>query len=290
MEDNQCLASLFADLLQIVKPQSVDAQQFKEVSNERLRKCILELVRELTTLVQNLKEQLEEFIDNKYEQEIQRLENTIRQHIRVEQQQRLQIEALMQKLEEEQQKYEAEVKNQNEKIKQLENACSQISINKVQNLNQTNFIIDPNKKSPTAYDRLNQLVSAKTKQYTQSATTINSQQLLKIYSNPQQLLKKMQDQKNNEQMQIRLDTQQSEKEQSLLKLRRCMEDNKSEMFSSQRVESSSLEKYNRNSKLMRSSTRQSQIVGNSFDLVSKTMQHYKKQQKSLGTLRQSWKK
>ncbi|CAD8055456.1 unnamed protein product [Paramecium primaurelia] len=288
MEDNQCLASLFAEILQIVKPQSADMQQFKEVSNERLRKCILELVRELATLMQNLKEQLEEFIDNKYEQEIQRLENTIRQHIRVEQQQRLHIEALTQKLEEEQQQYVVEVKNQNEKIKQLENVCSQISINKVQNLNQTNFIIDPNKKSPTAYDRLNKLVSAKTKQYTQSSSTINSQQLLKIYSNPQQLFKKMQDIKNIEQ--IRVDTQQSDKEQSLLKLRRCVEDNQSGMFQSQRIESISLEKYNRNQKLMRNSMRQSYIMGNSFDLVSKTMQNYKKQQKSISTLRQSWKK
>ena len=131
MNDNQCLATLFADMLQIVKPSEIDSQELSKVSNERLRTCILELVKELTTMVQNYKEQLEEFLNNKYEQEIQRLEAAIRQHIRVEQQQRLHIEALNQKIEELQQQYDTDSKNYNDKIKSLENMCSQISINKV---------------------------------------------------------------------------------------------------------------------------------------------------------------
>lgn len=63
---------------------------------------------------------MQEHHNNGYESIIQKLEGTIRQHIRVEQQQRLHIESLTQKIEELITDKNTETKNLNEKIKHLE--------------------------------------------------------------------------------------------------------------------------------------------------------------------------
>ncbi|KAM3143643.1 hypothetical protein pb186bvf_004139 [Paramecium bursaria] len=121
---------------------------------------------------------INEHQSNNYESLIQKLEADIRQHIRIEQQQRLQIETLQQKIDEMQMEHEQEIKQ----LQTLIENKKFIAINKVQNLNQTNFIIDKGqtentkKKSPTAFERLSILV----KKHKQSKTTSTSEQMLAL--------------------------------------------------------------------------------------------------------------
>ncbi|CAD8071934.1 unnamed protein product [Paramecium primaurelia] len=122
-------------------------------------------------------EQLEEHLNNDYEAVIQKLEASIRIHIRVEQQQKLQIDALLQKVDEITSEKDIIIKQQQEKIKSLE----QIIKDQHKKLQDNSPKEIHHKKTPSAFERLSKLVSNKSQKSLQNQNNeANFKALLKI--------------------------------------------------------------------------------------------------------------
>ncbi|CAK89758.1 unnamed protein product (macronuclear) [Paramecium tetraurelia] len=135
---------------------------------------ILQIVAYLNRIKMLFEEQLNEHINNDYESIIQNLEASIRSHIRVEQQQKLQIEVLMQKLEEITLEKDLHIQQQQDKIRSLEliiNVSIQLFQDQNKKLQENSPVEIIHKKSPSAFfERLGKFVQNKASKNTQNST------------------------------------------------------------------------------------------------------------------------
>ncbi|CAD8177102.1 unnamed protein product [Paramecium octaurelia] len=155
----------------------VSVKQISEQSEKQQYDNILQIVAYLNRVKNVFEEQLEEHINNDYETIIQKLEASIRTHIRVEQQQKLQIDALIQKIDEVTAEKDIIIIQQQEKIKSLEQA--------IKDQHKKIFDSSPkeilHKKTPSAFERLSKLVSNKSQKSLQNSNNeANFKALLKI--------------------------------------------------------------------------------------------------------------
>ncbi|CAK90415.1 unnamed protein product (macronuclear) [Paramecium tetraurelia] len=155
----------------------VSVKQISEQSEKQQYDNILQIVAYLNRVKTVFEEQLEEHINNDYETIIQKLEASIRTHIRIEQQQKLQIDALIQKIDEVSAEKDIIIIQQQEKIKSLEQA--------IKDQHKKIFDSSPkeilHKKTPSAFERLSKLVSNKSQKSLQNSNNeANFKALLKI--------------------------------------------------------------------------------------------------------------
>ncbi|CAD8152248.1 unnamed protein product [Paramecium octaurelia] len=150
--------------------QQMNKQTTQDICGQsEIQQCeyILQIVAYLNRIKILFEEQLNEHINNDYESIIQNLEASIRSHIRVEQQQKLQIEVLMQKLEEITLEKDLVIQQQQDKIRSLE-----LIINDQNKKLQENSPVEIiHKKSPSAFfERLGKFVQNKAAKQTQNST------------------------------------------------------------------------------------------------------------------------
>ncbi|CAD8101129.1 unnamed protein product [Paramecium sonneborni] len=180
----ESIKQLLIDVLNIIDKDVVEAYQqmnkqtTKEIceqSQKQQYEYILQIVAYLNRIKSLFEEQLDEHINNDYESIIQDLEAQIRSHIRVEQQQKLQIEALMQKIEELNVQKDLIIQQQQDKIRSLEQMIK--DQNKKFSDNSPIEII--HRKTPSAFERLGKFVQNKAQKSNQNSTYETN---LKIFS------------------------------------------------------------------------------------------------------------
>ncbi|CAK86665.1 unnamed protein product (macronuclear) [Paramecium tetraurelia] len=155
----------------------VSIKQISEQSEKQQYEYILQIIAYLNRVKTVFEEQLEEHMNNDYEAVIQKLEASIRIHIRVEQQQKLQIDALTQKIDEITSEKDIIIKQQQEKIKSLEQIIKDQQ-KKLLDISPKEVL---HKKTPSAFERLSKLVSNKSQKSLQITNNeANFKALLKI--------------------------------------------------------------------------------------------------------------
>ncbi|CAD8186970.1 unnamed protein product [Paramecium pentaurelia] len=171
----QSIKQLLIDVLDIIDKDVVEAyQQMNKLTTKEIcgqseiqqYEYILQIVAYLNRIKILFEEQLEEHINNDYESIIQNLEASIRSHIRVEQQQKLQIESLMQKIEEITVEKELIIQQQQDKIKSLE----QIIKEQNKKLQENSPIEIIHRKTPSAFERLGKFVQNKVQKNIHNST------------------------------------------------------------------------------------------------------------------------
>ncbi|CAK87383.1 unnamed protein product (macronuclear) [Paramecium tetraurelia] len=138
---------------------------------------ILQIVAYLNRIKMLFEEQLEEHINNDYESIIQNLEASVRSHIRVEQQQKLQIEGLIQKIEEITAEKDLLMQQQQDKIRSLE----QIIKEQNKKLQENSPVEIIHRKTPSAFERLGKFVQNKVqKNFHNSTYEANFKTFMKV--------------------------------------------------------------------------------------------------------------
>ncbi|CAD8169037.1 unnamed protein product [Paramecium pentaurelia] len=159
------IAQLYFDLIQ-----EMDNSQILNQDDTSLSYNIIQLFKSIDQMRQQLQQQLNEHIKNDYETVIQNLEASVRKHIRTQYQLNLQIELLNSKIEELIKEKEIQVKQFEEKIHKLQLQLQEKYTESVGN-QQTNFLnhfsqldLNTQKKTPSAYEKINKLMSNKSQQ------------------------------------------------------------------------------------------------------------------------------
>ncbi|CAD8080191.1 unnamed protein product [Paramecium primaurelia] len=180
------IKQLLLDIAEVIDNEIIDTYEqinkisLKEISEQSEKQQydnILQIIAYLNRVKNVFEEQLEEHLNNDYETVIQKLEASIRIHIRVEQQQKLQIDALIQKIDEITIEKDIIIQQQQEKIKSLEQV--------IKDQHKKLFDSSPkeilHKKTPSAFERLSKLVSNKSQKSLQNSNNeANFKALLKI--------------------------------------------------------------------------------------------------------------
>ncbi|CAD8099712.1 unnamed protein product [Paramecium sonneborni] len=269
----------------------VNVKQIYEQSEKIQYDYILQVVTHLNR-VKNLYElQLEEQINNDYETVIQKLEASIRTHIGIEQQQKLQIDALIQKIDEIITEKDFIIKQQLEKIKSLEQVIK----------DQHKKYLDSSpkeilhKKTPSAFERLSKLVSNKSQKSLQNSNNqANFKALLKICNTEKdrsiskgrkQLsakrevgYKRVNDETQN--LESKLTEKKRQSDSKGEKRHRLQKSEKLNEQSQQSVSTEKQNKYNKTTKKESSLIRQKPeqtLSSQSFDQVGKSLQALQKQ-------------
>ncbi|CAD8093670.1 unnamed protein product [Paramecium sonneborni] len=149
--------------------QQMNKQTTKEICEQSEKyqyEYILQIVAYLNRIKILFEEQLEEHINNDYESIIQNLEAQIRTHFRVEQQQKLQIEALMQKVDEIIVEKDLIIQQHQDKIRCLEQIIKDQN-RKLQDSSPREII---HRKTPSAFERLGKFVQNKAQKQNQNST------------------------------------------------------------------------------------------------------------------------
>ncbi|CAD8186543.1 unnamed protein product [Paramecium pentaurelia] len=180
------IKQLLLDIAEVIDNEIIDTYEqinkisLKEISEQSEKQQydnILQIIAYLNRVKNVFEEQLEEHLNNDYETVIQKLEASIRIHIRVEQQQKLQIDALIQKIDEITIEKDIIIQQQQEKIKSQEQV--------IKDQHKKLFDSSPkeilHKKTPSAFERLSKLVSNKSQKSLQNSNNeANFKALLKI--------------------------------------------------------------------------------------------------------------
>ncbi|CAD8080762.1 unnamed protein product [Paramecium primaurelia] len=164
---DQVLSFSFQDVVESY--QQINKLTTKEICGQseiQQYEYILQIVAYLNRIKILFEEQLDEHINNDYETIIQNLEASIRSHIRVEQQQKLQIEIITQKLEEIIREKDLIIQQQQDKILSLE----QIIKDQNKKLQETSPVEIIHKKTPSAFDRLGKFIQNKAQKNIQNST------------------------------------------------------------------------------------------------------------------------
>ncbi|CAD8186556.1 unnamed protein product [Paramecium octaurelia] len=160
--------------------QQMNKQTTKEICGQseiQQYEYILQIVAYLNRIKMLFEEQLEEHINNDYESIIQNLEASIRTHIRVEQQQKLQIEGLIQRIEEITVEKDLLIQQQQDKIRSLELVIKDQN-KKLQENSPVEII---HRKTPSAFERLGKFVQNKVqKNFHNSTYEANFKTFMKV--------------------------------------------------------------------------------------------------------------
>ncbi|CAD8111091.1 unnamed protein product [Paramecium sonneborni] len=267
----------------------VNVEQICEQSEKSQYDYILQVVAHLNRVKNIYELQLEEQINNDYETMIQKLEASIRNHIGIEQQQKLQIDALIQKIDEITNEKDCIIKQQSDKIKSMEQIIK----------DQHKKMLDSSpkeilhKKTPSAFERLSKLVSNKSQKNLQNSNNeANFKALLKICNTEKdrslskgrkQLsakrelgYKRINDETQN--LEPKLTETQRQRDSKGEKRHRLQKSEKINEQSQQSVSTEKLNKYTKTTKKESPLIRPEQTLSSqSFDQVGKSLQALQKQ-------------